>query len=315
MSVDGRSWGDGRSWDTDGPFTADRTHGIGFSEHSVLDVSSDDLGWVSAYVSRQRETPHHERHDARPDPMIALALDGPARLSLAVKDDRERLEVLPGSFGMIPAGAACDVHLEHPLESVHAYVRQTVIEEVASDLYEGDPAEVELIPRFATLDPVVEHMTFAMLELARDAPPASALYVDHLARGFAAHLIHKHSTLSDATPARQEAGGLGARDIESVRELVNASLASPLSLADLAGATSLSPGHFARLFKRSLGVTPYQFVLRTRVERAQRLLAETDAPISHIGMDCGFSHQMHLTQVFHRLVGTTPAEYRKVRRK
>jgi AraC family transcriptional regulator len=59
-----------------------------------------------------------------------------------------------------------------------------------------------------------------------------------------------------------------------------------------------------------MGVPPHQFILRTRVERAKRLLANTHIPIAHIAAECGFCHQEHLTRAFRRLTGTTPAAFR-----
>jgi AraC family transcriptional regulator len=59
------------------------------------------------------------------------------------------------------------------------------------------------------------------------------------------------------------------------------------------------------------GKGPHQYLMRYRVERARRLLVETDNAIAQIAVACGFARQEHLTRVFHRLSGETPARFRR----
>jgi AraC family transcriptional regulator len=81
-------------------------------------------------------------------------------------------------------------------------------------------------------------------------------------------------------------------------------------LAELAGAAALSPVYFARQFKLATGLAPYQYLLKARVSRARRLLASGELPIAAVALDCGFCHQQHLTRVFRRHCGLSPAAYR-----
>ncbi len=77
--------------------------------------------------------------------------------------------------------------------------------------------------------------------------------------------------------------------------------------------TGYSPYHFARLFQCTTGETPHHFVLRQRIERAQRLLAETALPLARIAGESGFANQSAFTRVFTRSVGVTPRVYRQER--
>ena len=91
---------------------------------------------------------------------------------------------------------------------------------------------------------------------------------------------------------------------------MEANLTRALSLADLAQAAGLSPTHFARRFKATTGSAPHQHVMRLRLQRAQRLLRETPRSIAQVAFECGFAHQAHLTRVFKRMAGITPAAFR-----
>jgi AraC-like DNA-binding protein len=74
----------------------------------------------------------------------------------------------------------------------------------------------------------------------------------------------------------------------------------------------LSTSHFRRAFKVSFGVTFYKYINRRRVERAQEMMVMTDQPLCQIARQCGFADQPHFTRVFRRLVGSSPAIWRRL---
>ena len=98
--------------------------------------------------------------------------------------------------------------------------------------------------------------------------------------------------------------------LERVREYVEEHLGDDLALAALAGAVGLSPYHFARLFRASTGLSPHQYVLRRRVERARLLLAATDRSLAAIAQDVGFASGSHLATHVRRLLGVPPSRLR-----
>ncbi|MBD2261169.1 helix-turn-helix transcriptional regulator [Pseudanabaena sp. FACHB-2040] len=85
-----------------------------------------------------------------------------------------------------------------------------------------------------------------------------------------------------------------------------------MSLTALADQTNLSAFHFARLFKKSLGLSPHQYMLQNRVERAKRLITKTDRPdLADIALQVGFYDQAHFTKAFKRVVGLPPKGFFK----
>lgn len=112
-------------------------------------------------------------------------------------------------------------------------------------------------------------------------------------------------------PANRLRGGLSPAASRRVQLFVEANLASPLTLAQLAARAGLSAFHFARAFKQTMGVTPRAWVEQRRVERARELLATSAMPLAQIAVVVGLGSQSRMTTVFRKATGFTPAAYRR----
>jgi AraC family transcriptional regulator len=99
--------------------------------------------------------------------------------------------------------------------------------------------------------------------------------------------------------------------LDQIVSLVDESLAAPPGLAHLAALTGLSPGHFARKFTSSTGLSLGRFVNKRRVRRALDRLRDRTVPLSHLAVELGYDSQSHFTRVFRGLTGMTPARFRR----
>lgn len=81
-----------------------------------------------------------------------------------------------------------------------------------------------------------------------------------------------------------------------------------------AGEAALSPFHFLRVFSRVLGVTPHQYLVRSRLRHAARLLAEADRPVTEVALDVGFADLSNFVRTFHRAAGLSPSGFRRTAR-
>ncbi len=106
-------------------------------------------------------------------------------------------------------------------------------------------------------------------------------------------------------------GVLSPAALQRVILYARAHLEEPLPLSELAARAGLSQTHFARAFHATTGETPRRFVEKLRLEKAEQLLRESDAPISDVALACGFSSQSRLTTAFRRAMGVTPARFRR----
>ncbi len=106
------------------------------------------------------------------------------------------------------------------------------------------------------------------------------------------------------------ASGLPGATLRRVLEHIEANVQRAPRLAELSAVARMSVFHFARLFKVSTGLTPHQFVLHQRIERAKQRLTDGELPIAAIGRDAGFRTPSNFASAFHRATGVTPTAYR-----
>jgi AraC family transcriptional regulator len=133
-------------------------------------------------------------------------------------------------------------------------------------------------------------------------------YLRQLGGALTSYLIRRYSTAAEAGPPLSE--GLPAIRLRTVLDHIHTHLEDSLTVVELAGMVSMSPQHFANLFRRSTGLAPHRYVLGRRIERAQHLLSTTNLSLAEITLESGFASQSHFTDVFRKMLGTTPRRYR-----
>jgi AraC family transcriptional regulator len=117
----------------------------------------------------------------------------------------------------------------------------------------------------------------------------------------------------EATARRVYRGGLAPWQVRNVTTFIDANLNTSLSCEALARLTNLSVSYFARAFKCTFGCSPHMFLVRRRMERAQGLMLESNAPLAQIAVECGFADQAHLSRLFLQFTGERPASWRRAR--
>ncbi|WP_291690964.1 helix-turn-helix domain-containing protein [Bradyrhizobium sp.] len=108
-----------------------------------------------------------------------------------------------------------------------------------------------------------------------------------------------------------EMGGLTPLQVRQVKELISANLDGDISIDAMAQLCGLSSGHFARAFRKTIGMAPHQWLLQRRIAIAQQLLRNAKLSLSEVALASGFVDQSHFTRVFGRITGASPGQWRK----
>jgi AraC-like DNA-binding protein len=147
----------------------------------------------------------------------------------------------------------------------------------------------------------------AAIEAAAGAADASEL--EELALRVAGTVCARDDAPGPVRPSARD-----ERRIIDALQLIEAQYSEPLSALCLAGAARMSPYHFLRVFRAVVGVTPHQYVLRTRLRRAAVALALGDEPIATIAYAHGFGDLSTFVTAFGRVFGKPPRDFRRFAR-
>jgi AraC family transcriptional regulator len=146
--------------------------------------------------------------------------------------------------------------------------------------------------------------SLSIIPLGADSEPlesALAPRIEGLALELVASLTRARAPRERRTPAW----------VLTVRALLHERFRESLPLAELAAHADVHPVHLVRAFRRHAGVTPADYQRRLRIESARHALATTRVPLATLALETGFSSQAHFTSLFRRLVGVTPAVWRR----
>src|SRR6202171_1372355 len=169
--------------------------------------------------------------------------------------------------------------------------------------------EVELRPHRKFADSRLGALATAVHAEMVAGFPSGRLFLDCIEQAMALALVSGQAVRQ--RPVQISRGGLGPARLRRIRDLVQARLDGDLSLDEMAQSVGLSTAHFARVFRKSTGETPHQFVLRQKLERAKAMLRAPDARVLDVAVACGFKTQQHFAQAFRDLWGVSPTEYRQ----
>lgn len=121
----------------------------------------------------------------------------------------------------------------------------------------------------------------------------------------------RSNTESIAGPTSPGRIGLTRYQMRKVTEYVENHLGSRINIEQLSSTIHLSRWHFSRVFSRATGLSPREYLMAARLQRAKTLVEISDWTICEISGACGFSDQSHLTRHFRKTVGATPVQWRQ----
>lgn len=212
-----------------------------------------------------------------------------------------------GRVYLSPAGQPVSASWREELECLTIMIDPRTLALAASE--SGAGGEVELRDICDVEDPLIEQIGFSLLAEAAAQEPFGRLYAETMTHALAVHLLRRYGV----SGRRRETfrGGLAGSKLRRATEFIDEHLESDLSLADIAASAGLSRYHFARAFKRATGLTPQRYLIERRIERAGRLLAESELPLVEVAARAGFKNQSHFTTLFRRLKRVTPGAWRE----
>jgi len=153
----------------------------------------------------------------------------------------------PGTLNMTPANVDGSWEAEGPSHAIVLTIPDAFLSRVIAEHWEADPRGVEIVPQFLARDRVIEAVMTRLALKAHHGSHSDSLYAASACEFLAHHIIDGYSSLSKSVP--RYSGGLG-RCLNAVVDYIEANLAEPIALRELAGLAGMSARHFERAFGR-----------------------------------------------------------------
>ena len=252
-----------------------------------------------------QQQPAHDTGDHRHQMHIVTMVTSGTPINQSIDGQSQSNLIGQNNAFILPVGALHRCQWRQNIEFMFVGLDPHVFVQVGQDLV--NPDRIELIPQFATLqDPLIQGILLTLKQELITQGPNTTLFVDQLRTTLVAHLLRSYGV--QKVQIATYADGLPRHKLNQVLDYIEAHLDCNLELEDLAQQIGMSQFYFSRLFKQSLHITPHQYVIQQRVERAKQLLRKGELNLAEVALECGFANQGHLNRHFKRLTGATPKE-------
>jgi len=239
--------------------------------------------------------------------VIAVHLAGTVTLRRTLAGRTHTRKMASGDITITPVGLRVRWQQSSPSLVMLLRLSTEYVRRMAGDEFAMNPDRFEIRSTFAARDAALAELGRRLLAGLELEGADSHLYVDTLTCELAIHLLRNYTTMAAGEWPRTR---LSPHKLRCAVDYVEENLASPLTLAVLADAVALSPGHFAHAFREATGVSPHRYVVERRVERAKDLLRHSALPITEIADQVGCPSNSHFSVLFHRVTGITPRQFR-----
>jgi AraC-like DNA-binding protein len=258
----------------------------------------------SAFYRRQKR--FDWKREAQADYQVIFVLDGTLRVESATGSQtvarQQTLLINPASGGTLSGKT---------IEFLQLSLSAAFVSDHAARMHLlGTGGLVLFAQGLVAEDPRLYDWARSLVTELEEERPGGEIVIGALIEQVLVHLLRHYASMRRSHELELSRAGLVDRRIRRSVELMHAQLAAELSLKEIAAASYLSPFHFARVFKKLTGTTPYSYLAAIRTARAQLLLTNLELSIAEIGALVGYPSPSHFTKAFRQATGLTPRAFR-----
>ncbi|ELY7392897.1 helix-turn-helix transcriptional regulator [Cronobacter universalis] len=265
-------------------------------------------------IRRERDNPG-VTVPAVAEPLLVWIVSGQAQVSEREgAGEWETRLAQPGTFYLTATTTPYDMRWTlpegKPFTVMHIYLALALLDDAFRLCHGIAYAQGEIDDVAAGADPHLDKLLgWCWQEVAHPQQGSGAILAGAL-KSLAVYLVrHYGRARGESGTARPHA--LPAWKLQKVKQHLQANLAAPFHLPTLAQMCGMSSWHLSRQFRQATGMSPSEWFIHQRIQRACRLLRETALPVIDIACEVGYASPSHFSQVFRKRTGMQPAAYRR----
>jgi AraC family transcriptional regulator len=275
---------------------------------SVVLASSVSLGWKGVAVEQHSIEAGEKPESVTSQFIIELASGSEPTFGerIAKRGRMMRYFKAPGLINIYADGVLPFIVPSVKTELIAVALDRDLLTQVAEETKRGTSRTPS--GRLGLIDHAAESLMRLLAQEAQAGGPSGLLYADHLKHALVLRLLSLEGNERLEVYSKHS---LSQSLLQRVLDRMEADLAKDLDLESLAVETGYSRNHFLRLFSSATGSTPYQYLLRLRINKAQTMIRQNSESLIDIAIACGFSSHTHLSRVFRQCLCMTPSEFRR----
>lgn len=219
----------------------------------------------------------------------------------------------PGQFDLAPPGTQGQFEGDGPFELLSLSLPWTAVGTIAENAGLAPIDDLGALHAQMIESPSISYLLGQLWREGTEHDPVAAQFSDAALTAVVLQLLRLADVPRRAAPRAIAKGGLAPWQVSRVKEWIEADLAGEHPIEALAALVSLSPFHFVRAFSASVGTSPHAYLIERRMLEARRLLRETDADMTEIGLSVGYSGGGAFARAFRQHSGMSPSAYRRLR--
>lgn len=235
---------------------------------------------------------------------FSLLLSERMQRLVALDGDRMHLHSRQGEIWIIPVDKPFSNQARERGECLQLTIQPHVLTEALEK--SSHTRSLRIGPQPGAEDALLRGLMLTFMAEAQSGGANGRCFLDSLLTAFATHVMQRYGTEASDTAASTSTG-LDDRRLKRTLSFLKQHYSQDIGLDELAGEAGMSKFHFIRRFKRSMGISPYQYLIKLRLDEALQLLRTGGMNVSQIAQATGFSDQSNFNAHFKRRFGTTPS--------
>src|SRR6185295_12046111 len=274
-----------------------------------VQLSRRSVGWSLLNFERREVGPSCRHLPAGATEHLIFVSLGGGVLERESAQGRARHELSPGFVAVLPSGHPVRWSWSSRISFSLLALQPEFLHQVAQERLGLDAQKIRLTFAEREQDPAIATIAAALARETLRGDAGSCVYSDSLANILAVHLLRNYLETPEGDQ-RNTQRTVVHRAVSKAIAFIQHNQARDIHLADIATAAHVSPFHLTRLFKRAMGVAPYQYLIQMRVNSARALIAAGggEYSLAQIATSVGFADQSHLNRHFKRVLGMTPKQ-------
>ena len=270
-------------------------------------LSSQKLNWAKLefnyYLYNSHKVPQH----CQANDNIGICLNDISYKEEQLNGNFNQSSPTFGSLTVLPKGSVYSASWKETLGFIIISIRPEKLREFAPEFI--DPEHIELLPVVGQNLPdyLVTGIIMTFWQELETGLQQSNPLIEHLENALLAHLLQNHCSKQYKF---KSFNGLPSYKLKLTLDYIHDNLANDIKLDDIAKLLDISPGYFCRLFRESIGIPPYRYILQQRCHKAQELLDHNNLSLAEIAQLSGFNSSIQLHRHFKKFFGLSPQHYR-----